>query len=505
MKKFTRNIIISLLSKILLIISGIIAQYFILNSFGSEINGLTSTITQFLTYFTLLEAGLGLASIQALYAPLYEKDSDVINSILSATDKQYKKTGAIFLVLLISLSFILPFITDSSLGYWQIVIITLLMGIPNVLLYFFIGKVNTLLYADRNIHIITILDAVLGIIFAVIKVIIINLGGSIEFVLISQIVSPIIRIVILFIYVKKKYNYIDFKAKPDNSYISKRWSALVHQFVGMITNHTDVILLGVFSTLSMVSVYSVYNYIYSNISNVLQTSLLSAPQASFGKWYQSDSKEKFNTRFAAFELFIFFVVFVIVCTAIVMTLPFVKLYTINVIDVEYLNYTLALLFGISILFSTIRIPYVMMINITGTFKETRLGAILEAVINLAVSIPLLFVMGIEGLLIGTCVALMYRSIDVIVYCYKKLINKSILSIIKLLLIYLSFAVVYIVVFNYCITLDINNWFSWLLIALCVFLSSCIWFLLPIIIFYPKYLINGFKYLKKYIKKIKFKR
>lgn len=500
MKKFARNIIISLLSKVLLILSGIIAQYFILNSFGSEINGLTSTITQFLTYFTLLEAGLGLASIQALYAPLHEKNNDVINSILSATDRQYRKTGAIFLVLLIGLSFVLPFITESSLGYWQIVIITLLMGIPNILLYFFIGKVNTLLYADRNIHVITILDAVLGIVFAIIKVVIINLGGTIEFVLISQIVSPLIRIIILYIYVKKKYNYIDFKSKPDNSYISKRWSALVHQFVGMITNHTDVILLGVFSTLSMVSVYSVYNYIYSNISNILQTSLLSAPQASFGKWYQSDCKEKFNTKFAVFELFIFFIVFVIVCTAVIMTLPFVKLYTINVTDVEYLNYTLTLLFGISILFSTIRIPYIMMVNITGTFKETRLGAILEAIINIAVSIPLFFVMGIEGLLVGTCVALMYRSIDVIIYCYKKIINKNILSIINLLLIYLLFAVVYILVAKLYFTFDINGWFNWLLIAICVFLISCIWFMLPIIIFYRKYLVLGFKYLKKIITK-----
>ena len=56
MKKLSQNLIVASLSRLLTIFFGIVAQRFVLASFGSEINGLTSSITQFLSYFTLLEA-----------------------------------------------------------------------------------------------------------------------------------------------------------------------------------------------------------------------------------------------------------------------------------------------------------------------------------------------------------------------------------------------------------------------------------------------------------------
>ena len=51
--------------------------------YGSEINGLISSINQLL-YFSLVEAGLSGAAIYALYKPLADNDYKAINGVITA-------------------------------------------------------------------------------------------------------------------------------------------------------------------------------------------------------------------------------------------------------------------------------------------------------------------------------------------------------------------------------------------------------------------------------------
>src|SRR5699024_8468843 len=80
----------------------------------------------------------------------------------------------------------------------------------------------------------------------------------------------------------------------------------------------------------------------------------------------------------------------------VVTIPFVSNYTHGVKGVDYIDGLLALLFMISSLFSTSRIPAMMMINATGSFAETQKGAIGEAILSITISIPAFFIFGIRG-------------------------------------------------------------------------------------------------------------
>ena len=51
--------------------------------YGSEINGVVSTVNSFISYFTYLEAGLGLTMIHSLFKPLADKDNDTLNGLLA--------------------------------------------------------------------------------------------------------------------------------------------------------------------------------------------------------------------------------------------------------------------------------------------------------------------------------------------------------------------------------------------------------------------------------------
>ena len=88
-KRFLFNSLTAALLQVFTVAAGFIIPRIILVNYGSEINGLVTSITQFIAYFNLVEAGLAGAAVYALYKPLADKDHKSINAVLSATNKFY--------------------------------------------------------------------------------------------------------------------------------------------------------------------------------------------------------------------------------------------------------------------------------------------------------------------------------------------------------------------------------------------------------------------------------
>ena len=88
--------VMSVVSRLISLVTGLIVQRYLLLAFGSTLNGLTTSINQVMAYLVLLEAGLGTASVQALYDPLAVGNWKKVSGILTATGIEYKKISAIF-------------------------------------------------------------------------------------------------------------------------------------------------------------------------------------------------------------------------------------------------------------------------------------------------------------------------------------------------------------------------------------------------------------------------
>ena len=69
------NIVTTLILQFVVLISGFIVPKLIIGKFGSNVNGLLSSITQFLAYISLLESGIGPVVKASLYKPIAEKDN----------------------------------------------------------------------------------------------------------------------------------------------------------------------------------------------------------------------------------------------------------------------------------------------------------------------------------------------------------------------------------------------------------------------------------------------
>lgn len=464
-----KNMIYSIMYKFVLVVTGLIIQRYVLSSFGSDINGLYSSITQFLSYMILLESGVGTASIQALYRPLANNDWPSANAVIAATKQQYAKICRWFLLLLVGLSFLIPCIVSSQVEMWTAGLLTFVSGLSSVVTYAFLGKYVILLTADNRIGVTYIIDSFLNILSCLLRLFAIYVEQSIIVVQSILVVMAILKSIIIFIYVNKNYRNLDLKVKPDNKAISQRWSVMVHQIAGLVVNHTDVTVLTIFSTLKNVSVYSVYNYIYSNISTILNTTFSQAIQASFGRLATGD-KETYNKAFKLFESIYYGILFSILSTALIMTLPFVSLYTKGVTDINYIIPSIALLFCGCQIINLIRVPSIITINAYGWFQETKKGAIIEAIINITVSLALYPFWGLKGLLIGTICSYLYRTQDVIIFVYKKcMIGWK--NLFVNLLINIGCFLILIFIFFVWKPITVTGWTDWIIKAICIFVLT----------------------------------
>ncbi len=113
-KKISYNIIFGFAAEALTILLGFVIPRLTLKSFGSEINGLVNSVSQIYSYVALLEAGIGTATLQALYKTVANKDKHATNRILAATDKQYKRTGIFYILAIAIFSIVYPLVVKTT-------------------------------------------------------------------------------------------------------------------------------------------------------------------------------------------------------------------------------------------------------------------------------------------------------------------------------------------------------------------------------------------------------
>ncbi|HOP51211.1 MAG TPA: hypothetical protein PK887_11400, partial [Ignavibacteriales bacterium] len=216
-RKALYNIITSLLLEIIQIISGLIIPRLIIGTYGSNVNGLVSSITQFLGYIILLEAGVGGVVRAALYRPLAKKNYEQISRIIKAAENFFKIIGLSFLGYLVLLVFLFPFIIDGFDRAFTSSLV-LIIGISTFFQYYFSITYQILLQADQKQYVTTIIIIITTIINTFMVVILINLGFGIHIVKLGSTIIFIIRPILLNIYVKHKYK-INSKVLPDKTAI----------------------------------------------------------------------------------------------------------------------------------------------------------------------------------------------------------------------------------------------------------------------------------------------
>lgn len=426
------NVVSGIVYQVVLIVLSFLIPRLYLENFGSEVNGVLSTIKQIFVYMFLLESGIGLATTQALYKPVAEKNNDKVSSIISATNTYYSKIGIIYsaIVLLIAVvyAYIVPTGVDSGTIFW----IVILTALPAVFSYFVQSKYRILLEVDGRKYVITNSETILQLLSNVGKILVLLLTDSLLLIQLVYCILSLMQLAYVYIHAKRRYKWLNLSAKPDFEAISQRKSVLVHQVSSMVFNNTDVLLLSFLCDFGVVSVYTIYNIFFSQVQTFI-TSITSGFSFALGQMFHTDSK-KFLKVYNVYETFYIMATFIIYTLMAVFLLPLIQIYTQGINDANYTNAYLVFLFVIMNLLANGKLPSNHVLEYSGKFEETRSHAIIEMVINLVVSVVSIIKWGICGAIFGTIVALLYRGAMMIYYSNKKVLNRSVFNTYKIWLV-----------------------------------------------------------------------
>ena len=414
------------------ILSNLILPPLLISAYGSQLNGLVSTITQIISYVSLVGAGLSVATTQALYKPLADNDKETVSGMMRATGLMFNRVGCIFVAVASAVALVYPFVISSDLQYWYIVLLMIIMSISGAMEFFVTGRYRSLLYADRKIYAYSIIQSVCLVVSTVLAVLSIKLGFSILWTQFVVSTVYVLRALGLSIYVHRKYNYVRDDSKPIKECIAKRKDAMYHQLTGLVITGSQSILLSIFVGLEAASIYAIYNVVFSGLQSVC-TQVSNAVVPYLGRLYAVDNKEVLAEKYNIFELVFNIFIAVVFASAFVLIDPFIAIYTKGA-DIQYADKLLALLFIARGFANTYRLPAQGLINAAGYFAETKRAATIEAGICLSVELVMVQFIGIYGIMIGNLAALAWRGFEMIVYTNRHIVcqtsRRSILRVIK---------------------------------------------------------------------------
>ncbi len=422
-KKKSFNILLfGLISQVVTLSIGIILPKLLIVSYGSEVNGLLSSVKQIFVYVALLEAGIGTAALQALYEPVATDNKKNISQIMAATDRYYKRTGILYGVAVIVLAITYPLLIETSIETYIIIAIILLQGFSGVIKYFFQGKLVILLRVDGKSYITTNATTIVTIAAHIAQIVLIYIGFDIVAVQSAYFIINLFQMIYIVYYIKKNYKWLDLKEKPNYNALDQSKFVVLHQISGLIFNNTDILILTYFCGLKVVSVYALYNLIFSCVSNIIDT-LCSSVEFVLGQAFNSN-RNHFLRLQEVYETYYIGISFCFFTITLVMFPSFITIYATGITDINYVDVLLPYLFATVNVLMYARRTSSQIINFAGHFQQTQWRSVIESVINIVITLIMVNIFGIYGVLMGTIAALIYRTNDIIIYANWNILGRN---------------------------------------------------------------------------------
>lgn len=443
------NSISPLIYQVTTIICGFILPRLILSHFGTEINGLVNSITQFLSVIAFLELGVGAVVQSSLYKPLADKDNITTSMVITSADKFFKRLGYILAIYVIVMLFYYPYLVKQNFSFMFTATLIVAISIRSFAQYFF-GIVNRLLLiADQKAYIQYIAQTVAIIANTVVCYVLIAFDCSVQVVYGMTSVIFFLQPLAIHFYIKKHYalnRNIHYDVEP----IKQKWNGIAQHIAAVILTASDSIVLTTFSTLANVSIYAIY-YLPMSGARLVIMSMISGIQALIGNLWAKKDLQELRKVFAWTEWLIHTGTTLIFTLTAVLIVPFVQVYTNGVNDADYIQPLFGILLVVANSGHCLRLPYNIMILAAGHYKQTQHNYIIAAVMNVVISIMGVIKFGLIGVTLGTLAAMVYQTVWMAWYNSKNFIQWPMSKFWKQIITNIISAVLIVIFSNHIIT------------------------------------------------------
>lgn len=450
----SKNFLFSLMATIVTAITSFVSRTVFINTIGVTYLGANSLFTNILSMLSLTELGLGSAIGFSLYKPLADNDTESIKSLMHFYKMAYRVIALVISAMGLALIPFLDLLIKDPGEIQHIPFIYLVFLYNTVISYLFTYK-TTLLIADQKSYVMTNMTTVINIFTVVIQIAVLLIGKNY---FVYLIIGAVINTVQWFFISRRIFRMypclMDKSVKPlaekERKTIATNVKAMVfHKFGEICINQTDNIIISSFISITAVGLYNNY-YMIIGIIDRFSRSIFNAATASLGNLIATESGEK---RYEVFKRYNFLGFWVFGWTGLclyVLLNPFIELW----LGKEFLidNLTLALvMFNYYLVGMRVTVGNVKMA--AGLYKQDQWAPVVQAIINLVVSIVGAVHMGLAGVFLGTVVSSIsvpcwYRPLVVYKYAFRKPVGEYFVHYFRYLL---------VVMINLLLVMSINRY------------------------------------------------
>lgn len=422
-KKLLLNTGTGFLKQVIVVICGFILPRYMILYYGSAVNGVVSSIANYLSFISLLDMGVGAVVQANLYKPLAEGDRDQISRIVISSERFFRRLAFIFIAYITVLCFVFPLVVNTGFNSFFTITLLIIISISTLAEYMFGITYQLLLNADQRSYVPLLMQIGTVLMNTVFAILLMKMGASIHVVKLMTSAVYVLRPVGQMLYVRKHYR-LNRKIEIVGEPIQQKWNGFSQHLAAVVCRNIDIVVLSLFSTMENVSIYSVY----FNVSNGIEQIVLMAAtglESFFGNMIAKRERDELCRSFQMVEWIIHTGVTVIFTIAALTIVPFVSVYTRGITDADYIQPVFGALLVAAYGFQCIRVPYFRVVKAAGHFKETQNGAYISAILNIVITVSLVFRYGLIGAAAGTLAAMLYHTCYFVWYLRKNILERSI--------------------------------------------------------------------------------
>ena len=417
-KKALVNAIYGMVGYIILMVTNLVTRSFLVRTLQLDLAGVDTVFKNFLSFLSLAELGLSTGLIYKLYDPILQDNKIEIKKILNFYKQAYKIISLVFMSGAVVFA-CLTWVAIKEFNPIYLGILFMLYAGDTVASYLYANR-KALIIADQRNYIVSRNDALISIGSMVVQVgcllylpSILPINRYVSFIIFAA-VKIVCRIIgALFIGRKFKQLYPDIYAdkstdtisKPERKALYKNMSAMLMHRIGAVsvTASGSAIVSG-FKDVKMAGVYGNYMIIV-NALNMMLAQIFNGVTASFGQLSVSSDREQVQKKFNLLYFTNFLIMAFFTTSFAVIVQPFIKVWIGDNAENLFPDTTVFLLCAY-IYISGIRRVIIMAKDSAGLFRPDRYLALLEATINIVLSIILINVLGVAGLIIANFVSML---------------------------------------------------------------------------------------------------
>lgn len=424
-----KNISISILSQVVIVLLGFLSRKVFVDSLGAEYLGVNGLLTNVLSMMVLIEGGIGISIVYNLYKPLAEKNRQKIIALVQLYKKAYWILAIIMFIVSCSLYPFMGYLMKTDTAVSGMFFVYFIFVIKNMISYANAYK-WALINADQRGYILSTSNLIFQVITTLSKIAIIIMTNNYIAYLLVEVGVFVIQNIVNTIIVYKKYPYLREKSKykidrdtKDN--ITKNVKAMfLHNIGGYLVFSTDNILISTFVSVKAVGLYSNYTMVISQLSSLLSP-IINGIGAGVGNLVATEDEEKTYSIFKISFLVSFWIYSFSTIFLYILINPFISWMFGN----EYLldNYIVIAIL-INFYLDGIRKPIATFKNKAGLFIQDKYISVIEGLVNLIGSLIFIKYFGFLGVFLGTTLSTLttvFWSQPIVVY--KNLFKKNVIS------------------------------------------------------------------------------